>query len=73
MRVKNHAESPRICRRNRSAERFVGGEFFPNALVNQHVGIHRHADAEHDTGDAGEGEGELEHRQHADGNQNIQH
>ncbi len=51
MRVQNGAEGARVTSVNRAAQRFALGEFLADALVNQHVGVHRHADREHATRD----------------------
>ena len=36
------------------AWRLAQAEFLPDPLVDEHVGVHRHADGEHDAGDAGQ-------------------
>ena len=41
-------------------------DFLAQAFVDQHVGVHRHADGQHHAGDAGQGEGEAEHGHHAE-------
>ena len=35
-------------------------QFLAYALVDQHVGVHGHTDGQHDTGDAGQGQGGAE-------------
>ena len=52
-------------------ERLAGVEFLPQAFVDQHVGIDRHADGEDDAGDAGQGEGEAEHRHRAEEDEDV--
>ena len=57
--------------RHRKAEAGVdGGEhtspvalFFADALIDQHIGVHRHAHGQHDTGDTGQGQRGAEHGQ----------
>ena len=72
MGVENHTERARVCGRNRRPQRFIGRQLFADALVNQHIGIHRHTDAEYNAGNARQRERELEHGQHAHRNQDIQ-
>src|SRR5450755_3340259 len=52
-------------------------QFLADALIDQHVGVHRDADRQHDTGDAGQRQGGVQQRQHAkdhrdiDGDRNV--
>ena len=51
VRVKNGGKRLIIAGGKRRPEAFAQLHFFANALKNQNVGIHRHADGQHDTGD----------------------
>ena len=42
---------------HRSLDAFAGLEFLADTLENQHVRVDRHADGQHNTGDARQGEG----------------
>ena len=54
-----------------------GAHLLADALVDQHVGVHRDADGEHDARDAGQRQRRAEQRQHAedhchvDGDRNV--
>ena len=47
-------------------------QLFADALVDQHVGVHRHADGEHDAGDAGQRQRRAEQRQRADDQDDVE-
>ena len=50
-------------------------QFFAYAFVDQHVGVHGHTDGQHDTGDAGQGQGGAEagHARHDDEHGEAEH
>ena len=48
----------RMAEKARWKPRFTGADFLPDALGGDDVGVNTHADAEDDTGDAGQGQGE---------------
>ena len=62
VRVKNGAERAVITRRQRAAQGLALGRFLADALENQHVRVHRHADGQHHARDARQGEGGAEWR-----------
>ena len=43
--------------------RHTAADFLADALVNEHVGIYRHADGQQNTGDTRQGQCGLQHRQ----------
>ena len=49
------------------------GKFFAHPLVDEDVGVHRHADGEDDAGDAGQGQGGAEHGQPGKEQEDVQH
>ena len=44
-----------------------------DALEDQHIGVHRHADGEHDAGDARQGERRLQQRERAEDQRHVEH
>ena len=48
--VNHRSQRPVITGFNRIKQRFAAFQFFPDTLKNQHVGIDRHTDGQHDTG-----------------------
>ena len=56
VRVENRAERAGVTGGDGAAQRFALGQFLAQALVNQHVRVHRHADGEHHARDARQGE-----------------
>ena len=44
---------------------FGGLQFFADTLENQHVGVNRHTDGQHDPRDAGQCQRAADHREHA--------
>ena len=52
MRVEDRAKRAVVAGGQRAAKRLAFAEFLPDAFVNQHVGVHRHADGQHHAGDA---------------------
>jgi hypothetical protein len=52
-----------VDRRNRVA---AAAHLLADALVDQHVGVDRDADGQHDAGDAGQRQRRVEQRQHAE-------
>ena len=52
VRIENRAERAGITGGDGAAQRFALGQFLAEALVNQHVRVHRHADGEHHARDA---------------------
>src|SRR6266403_4765960 len=57
-----------VDRRNRRAS---AAQFLADALIDQHVGVYRDADREHDTGDAGQSERGVQQRQHTENHRNV--
>ena len=52
-------------------EALAGSQFFLDALIDNHVGIHSHTQGEHQTGDTGQGEHGAETNQHAEQQQDV--
>ena len=52
VRIENRAEGAGVTGGDGAAQRFALGQFLADALVNQHVRVHRHADGEHHARDA---------------------
>ena len=50
----------------RGDRRAAGAHLLADALVDQHVGVDRHADGQHDAGDAGQRQRRAEQRQDAE-------
>jgi hypothetical protein len=73
MRIEDGSESPFITGRQGAAQRFAFGRFLANSLENQHVGIHRHADREDNTGDARQGQGRPNGAHDSKQNDNVGH
>ncbi len=51
----------------------AGMELLPHAFIDQHVGVHRHAHRQDDTGDARQGEGGAEQGQHPQKEDDVDH
>ena len=56
----------------RGRERFAEGKLLAHALEDQNVGIDRHADRQHDAGDAGHGQRRAEAGEHAEDDQDVE-
>ena len=56
---------------DRGDRRAAGAHLLADALVDQHVGIDRDADGEHDAGDAGQRQRRVEQRQHAEDHRDV--
>ncbi len=54
VRVENRGEGLFIGGLDGVLEGFAGGDFLAQAFVDQHVGVHRHADGQDHAGDAGQ-------------------
>ncbi len=50
----------------------AGAHFLADALIDQHVGIHRDADGEHDAGDAGQRQRRIQQRQDAEDHPDVE-
>src|SRR4051812_17297824 len=48
-------------------------QFLADAFVDQHVGVDRRADGEHEAGDPGQGQRGAEHRHHREDHEDVQH
>ena len=53
-------------------DRLAGLQLFADALVDQHVGVDRHADGQHDTGDARQRQRRAEQRQRAEDQDDVE-
>ena len=53
-------------------ETFSAFELFPDTFEDQHVGVHRHADGQDDTGDARQGERRIERRHRTEDQHHVE-
>ena len=66
-----HALLKPICERALQPGARVRGVLLPGSLEDQHVGVDRHADGEHEAGQAGQGQRGAEAEQHRVGEQGV--
>ena len=71
MRVENSTECPAVAGRDGATKRLALGRFLANAFVNEHVGIYRHADGQHEAGNTGEGKRRSQGAHDADQNDDV--
>ena len=64
--VENGAESALVTFRDCRLRWHAVAQFFADALVDQHIGVDRHAQGERDGGDAGQGQRRLQQREQGD-------
>src|SRR5882757_9349595 len=57
---------------HRRMRRQAQTQFLADTFVDQHVGVHRHAQGQHHAGDAGHGQRGLEDRQHRDQDDHVE-
>ena len=72
VRVEDGAECVAVTGSKCFANLLAGLQFFLRTLVDEHVGIDRHTQRQHHTGDTAHGEGCLEACQDADGEEEVQ-
>ena len=57
---------------DRLDHRAPAASLLADALIDQHVGVHRHADGQHDAGDAGQSQRRAEQRQDRDDHRHVE-
>ena len=72
MRVDDRQQGLVVPPIDRQAHRFALPEFFTDALEDQDVGVHPHADREDNAGDTGEGQGRVQPGQRPDQADQVQ-
>src|SRR5215472_2524525 len=70
--VANRRPCALVSQSDRLARRLASAQFLPHPFIHQHVGIDRHSEGQHDSGDTGKGQRGLHRCHHADQKQDIQ-
>ena len=73
VRVEDGRESVAVTVGDGFAQRFAGAKFFFGTFIDQHVGIDRHTERQHHTGDTGQREHGLEGGQNTHREEDVQH
>ena len=71
VRVEDRAPRALVARLDRRMRRRAPAQLLADALVDQHVGVDRHAERQRDGRDAGQRQRRLQHRQHRDQQQQV--
>ena len=71
VRVENRAPGAVVAGVDRGLRRVAVAQLLADALVDQHVGVDRHAERERDRRDAGQRQRRLQHREQRDQEQQV--
>ena len=71
--VEDGRQSALVARVDRGARRLAQAELLADALVDQHVGIDRHTESQHDAGDARQGQGRAQGRHSRHQEHDVEH